>query len=82
MIIIIGYSFGDVPINNAFIDMLSAREKKPKIIIVDPNSKEIIQEKLPSFRPFIVNVDRKFDDMSAIAAIDYALEHRVPGDIK
>jgi len=68
--------------NNAFIDMFNARKSKPKIIIVDPRAKDIIEKKLPSaFRPTIINVEREFGDLSSINAIEFALSNRMPGDI-
>jgi hypothetical protein len=60
--IVIGYSFRDSIIKNVFSSQLR-KNKDKKIILVDPNAKEIIHNTLNEFTDQIVPIEREFGSL-------------------
>jgi hypothetical protein len=65
VITIIGYSFRDFAINNAFIDALNAPIFKGKnIFLVDPFAKAIISNNIPQLNKIIEPINKRFEDIT------------------
>lgn len=65
IIVIIGYSFRDFAINNAFIDALNAPIFKRKIIFfVNPFAKTIISNNIPQLSKIIEPINKRFEDIT------------------
>jgi NAD(P)H-hydrate repair Nnr-like enzyme with NAD(P)H-hydrate dehydratase domain len=82
VVIVIGYSFRDDPINNAFVDRVTRyRKKKFKIIVVDPDV-ESIKDYLPdALKQVVTPIKAEFGNNNCGNLIASAIENRPPGDI-
>lgn len=60
--IVIGYSFRDVPINNAFIDAYK-KGLSEDICFIDPNATTIIKNNIPELQHIIKPINKKFEDI-------------------
>jgi hypothetical protein len=83
VVIVIGYSFRDDPINNAFIDrIVGYNQNFPnfKVILVDPDANHIIQTLPNIIRQSITPIAMGFDEES-VNLIRNAIENRHPGDL-
>ena len=64
-IVIIGYSFRDDAINNAFIDSLNKSVFKHKnIFLIDPDAKKIISENIPRLNKIIEPIDKRIEELN------------------
>ena len=80
IVIVIGYSFRDDPVNNAFIDSIS-KTHRIKLIVVAPEASNIIRNRLPEkYKKVSVSVDACFGDDSSIESICHAVVDRPCGD--
>jgi hypothetical protein len=80
IVVIIGYSFRDDPINNTFIERIY-RNKRIKIVVVLPNATEIIRNNLPQrFQEVSVPLDTSFGDNTSVEQIHNAVVNRECGD--
>ena len=63
--IVIGYSFRDIPINNALIDAFEKGcfQEHP-ITFVDPNASKIVRENIPELESVINPIDKKFEEIT------------------
>jgi hypothetical protein len=83
VVIVIGYSFRDDPINNSFIDRITRFKKKNfKIILVDPDVEKIIHEYLPKvLQQAVTPVKAKFGNGNCEDLVVSAIQDRPPRDI-
>jgi len=66
LICIIGYSFRDPVINNAFIDASKTSIFKSKeIFLVDPYANRIIDENIPELKHLIKPITKKFEELKS-----------------
>lgn len=80
IIVIIGYSFRDDPINNAFNERIH-RKERIKIVVVLPNATEIIRNNLPQrFQEVSVPLNISFGDSTSVEQIYNAVVNRECGD--
>jgi SIR2-like domain len=80
IIIIIGYSFRDDPINNAIMERIY-QKKRVKIVVVSPNARDLIVQSLPAkFQNVSVPVNTNFGNESSIDEISNAVVNRQCGD--
>lgn len=64
IIIIVGYSFRDKAINNAFIDAMETPVSKSKLIyLVDPIADTIIKDNIPELDGTIKPINKKFENV-------------------
>ncbi len=82
VVIVIGYSFRDEPINNAFLDRVLRHKTTFKIVLVDPNVNEIIKYMHPVLQSFATPVQSRFDSEECHDLIVSAITDRHPGDIQ
>lgn len=80
MIIVIGYSFRDDSINNAFVDHVLRYRTSFKIVLVDPLANEIIDHMPSVLRPLVTPVQEEFCTQSSFNLIVSAIQDRHPGD--
>ena len=65
IIVIVGYSFRDNAVNNAFFDALNAPVFRNKnIFLIDPNANFIIKENIPDLYKIIEPINKKFEDIN------------------
>jgi hypothetical protein len=80
IIVIIGYSFRDDPVNNALIERIH-RKERIKIVVVLPNATEIIRNNLPQrFQEVSVPLNISFGDSTSVGQIYDAVVNRECGD--
>jgi len=64
IIAIVGYSFRDVAINNAFIDALNAPLfRKKHIFLIDPFANSIINNNIPELKKIIEPINKRFENI-------------------
>jgi hypothetical protein len=80
VVIVIGYSFRDDPINNAFVDRVTRYRTSFKIVLVDPMAKEIIGHMPSVLIPLVVPVQVEFGAQNCSNLIVTAIQNRYPGD--
>jgi len=60
-IIVIGYSFRDDAINNAFYDAINNAKPKKDIIFIDPNAKRIVEDNIPELKKVIKPIPKRIE---------------------
>jgi hypothetical protein len=80
VVIVIGYSFRDDPINNAFVDRAIRHRKSFKIILVDPVANDIIGHMPNVLQPLVTPVETEFGSENSFNLIVSAIQDRHPGD--
>jgi NAD(P)H-hydrate repair Nnr-like enzyme with NAD(P)H-hydrate dehydratase domain len=84
VVIVIGFSFRDNPINNAFVDRVvkfNTRFKNFKIVLVDPDAINITQTLPLVLRSKITPVSMEFGNQNCVDSIVNAIQERHPGDL-
>ena len=66
VLIVIGYSFRDAPVNTAILERLSAQEgPNPKLIVINPHADDVIKhlgEMNPALQKRIIRINEPFRD--------------------
>lgn len=66
VLIVIGYSFRDAPVNTAILERLSAQEEpNPKLIVINPHADDVIKhlgEMDPALQKRIIRINEPFRD--------------------
>jgi hypothetical protein len=84
VVIAIGFSFRDDPINNAFIDRVvrfNTRFRNFKIVLVDPDANNVIQTLPVVLRSKVTPIPMEFGNQNCLDSIVNAIQDRHPGDI-
>jgi hypothetical protein len=77
IVVVIGFSFQDDPINNAFRERIARRDLRFKIVVVDPNAEQIIRHNLPrEFQNVCIPVRACFGSDQSIDDLVYAIKER------
>jgi hypothetical protein len=80
VVIVIGYSFRDDPINNAFVDRAVRHRTSFKIILVDPMANDIIEYMPNVLQSLVTPVQAEFGSQNSLNSIVSAIRDRHPGD--
>jgi hypothetical protein len=81
VVIVIGYSFIDDPINNAFSDRIRLCNTGFKIVLVDPITDMIIESMNDMLRPLVPAVRVEFGSQNSFDSIVSAIQDRHPGEV-
>jgi hypothetical protein len=80
IVVMIGYSFRDDPINNVLLERIH-RKERIKIVVVLPNATEIIRDNLPQrLQEVSVPLNISFGDITSVEQIHNAVVNRECGD--
>ena len=64
--IVVGYSFRDLPINNAFIDAYEKKGFLEDIKYIDPNASKTVKKNIPELKHIIKSIDKKFEEITEL----------------